>query len=255
MFDGKTGPVAFGRALCADWFTRMSGPLSVPAVVMAVWVSNDIAKVLLGLTAFVCLCTTAYAVWRKERQRVIELEKLSVRPELDIKFDPQTIPECRLDDGGPWTQFRIKIENYRSGKTIHNCQGRADRVEGPILARPYVEKVPLTWAIRFNEDQVDLHDGEALPLNVIVMRTNENGIAVAGFISRVDANNSPHPFNSIGEYHCTISVTSDETKPQYIDFTFDWTGDRATAKVKDVKVIEQIQRAVGRKSDDSKVAA
>jgi hypothetical protein len=64
-----TGPLEFARAIFSDWFTRMSGPLSVPAAAAAFWVSNDTAKILLGITAFICLWATAYVVWRKERKK------------------------------------------------------------------------------------------------------------------------------------------------------------------------------------------
>jgi len=171
------------------------------------------------------------------------------RPKLDIEFDPVNVDECRLDDGKPWTQFRMKVGNYRSGKIIHNCQGRIDRVESQLLTRPYVEKVPLTWALRTNEDSADLQDGHDLPLNVIILRTNQDGPSTAQFISRPDANNSPHPFNATGEYDCTVVVTSDETKPKYVTFTFDWTGDRATARIKNVKAMEQNPQTLkGKKS-------
>jgi len=156
------------------------------------------------------------------------------RPALDVEFDPENIQECRLDDGGPWTQFRMMVGNRRSNKTVHNCQGRVFSVESRSLARPYREKVPLTWAIRIDKDQIDLRHGDTLPLNVIEMRENETDLT-AKFISPADANNSPHPFNALGEYQCVVAVTSDETRPKYISFTFDWTGDRTTAKIRNVR--------------------
>ena len=58
----------FGKAILADWLARMSGPLSVPAAALALWVSNDTAKILLGLTAFVCLGVTAYRLWKQGRR-------------------------------------------------------------------------------------------------------------------------------------------------------------------------------------------
>jgi hypothetical protein len=66
---------AFGSAMWASWFTAMSGPLSVPAAIAALWVENSIARILLVLTAFACFWAAAYAVWKHERDRVLELEK------------------------------------------------------------------------------------------------------------------------------------------------------------------------------------
>jgi hypothetical protein len=59
----------FVRVLFADWFARMSGPLSVPAAVASLWLPNDIARILLGVTAFVCLWATAYVLWKRERDK------------------------------------------------------------------------------------------------------------------------------------------------------------------------------------------
>jgi hypothetical protein len=52
----------------------MSGPLSVPAAIAALWVENQTAKILLGVTAFVCIWAAAYAAWQKEHLRVLQLE-------------------------------------------------------------------------------------------------------------------------------------------------------------------------------------
>jgi hypothetical protein len=143
-----------------------------------------------------------------------------------------------------------RSETHRRGGGISKkMMGFAPLYPSYGLTRPYVEKVPLTWALRTNEDSADLQDGHDLPLNVIILRTNQDGPSTAQFISRPDANNSPHPFNATGEYDCTVVVTSDETKPKYVTFTFDWTGDRATARIKNVKTMEQNPQTLkGKKS-------
>ncbi len=68
------GVAAFARAVSADWPTRMSGPLSVPAAFLTLWLSNDAAKIVAGITAFVCLWATAYGLWRKEREQNLGLQ-------------------------------------------------------------------------------------------------------------------------------------------------------------------------------------
>jgi hypothetical protein len=73
-----TGISDFARAMFTGWFSRMSGPLSVPAAALALWVDNESAKILLGVTAFVCLWATAFLVWRKEREAVVKLAGLEV---------------------------------------------------------------------------------------------------------------------------------------------------------------------------------
>jgi hypothetical protein len=62
----------FTHAVGRDWLARMSGPLSVPAAILALWLSNDTAKIILGLTAFICLLVTAYRVWKTEHDKVVE---------------------------------------------------------------------------------------------------------------------------------------------------------------------------------------
>ncbi len=75
MLRGETELVTFARALSSDWLARMSGPLSVPAAALALWVSNETAKTALGITAFVCLWATAWQLWYRERERAIQLEQ------------------------------------------------------------------------------------------------------------------------------------------------------------------------------------
>jgi hypothetical protein len=69
-----SGPLDFFRAIWGEWFTAMSGPLSVPAAIAALWIENPTAKLALGLTAFICVLAASYAVWKKEREKVIKLE-------------------------------------------------------------------------------------------------------------------------------------------------------------------------------------
>jgi hypothetical protein len=68
------GLLDFFRAIWSEWFTAMSGPLSVPATILALWIENPTAKIALWVTAFICVWAAAYAVWKKEREKVISLE-------------------------------------------------------------------------------------------------------------------------------------------------------------------------------------
>ena len=65
---------SFLRAIFANWFTGMSGPISVPLSVAAYFVPNSVAQVLLALTALVCAIFTAYWVWQTERKKTVELQ-------------------------------------------------------------------------------------------------------------------------------------------------------------------------------------
>src|SRR5580704_1802876 len=78
----------FARAVWGDYWARMSGPSSVPAAVLALWLSNDVAKIAFALTAFVCAWVTAYRVWKPEREKNLATSALlERRPQLKLAFD------------------------------------------------------------------------------------------------------------------------------------------------------------------------
>jgi hypothetical protein len=87
----------FTRAMFGDWFTRMSGPLSVPAAIAALWVPNDTAKVLLGLTAIAGLCVTAYRLWKSEHDKVVERDQTKRQLLDDIADLRETMVRYRID--------------------------------------------------------------------------------------------------------------------------------------------------------------
>src|SRR5437016_1008565 len=58
---------AFLRAMASSWFTGMSGPLTVPLTIAAVFVPSNIAKAILGVTAVFCFWAAAYGIWYRER--------------------------------------------------------------------------------------------------------------------------------------------------------------------------------------------
>ena len=92
----------------------MSGPLSVPAAALALWVSNDTAKILLGLTAFVCLGVTAYRLWKTEHDKVVERDRRK-RELLD------EIGVLREQVG----RYRIEMEaDYRGGRFDEKMRGK-----------------------------------------------------------------------------------------------------------------------------------
>jgi hypothetical protein len=64
----------FCRAFTAEWFTAMSGGLSVPLVILAVYVDNPPLKIGLGLTAVVCFVFASFRIWKMEREARIDAE-------------------------------------------------------------------------------------------------------------------------------------------------------------------------------------
>jgi hypothetical protein len=111
--------IDFAKAIWADWLTRMSGPISVPAAVASLWVSNDLAKTLLGITAIICFVVTCYRVWKPQRDQVEELEKNLV-PKVDATID-SNVDFTRGNKG--IRTVRLKIINISQG-TVKNCRVR-----------------------------------------------------------------------------------------------------------------------------------
>lgn len=56
------------RAFFTDLLTGMSGPLSVPFVIAALWVSSRTQKTLYASLAVVCAMFASYRVWQKDRR-------------------------------------------------------------------------------------------------------------------------------------------------------------------------------------------
>lgn len=63
------GFVAFLRSFGANWLTLMSGPLTVPFAIVALFVPG-LYKLLFGILAIASGVLSSYLVWRNERQRV-----------------------------------------------------------------------------------------------------------------------------------------------------------------------------------------
>jgi hypothetical protein len=140
----------FFRAMWGDWLARMSGPFSVPAAALALWLSNDAAKIAFALTAFVCVWVTAYRVWKPERQQVRELTG-RVTPKLSLSYDSNEPPchsvsEFRNQAGNKVYDgmcFRMVVTNI-GGIRCDGCQAHLTEVhfEGE---QPELSPMNLTW--------------------------------------------------------------------------------------------------------------
>lgn len=112
-----TGISDFVKAICSDWFSRMSGPISVPAAIVALWVDNDTAKILLGGTAFICLWITAYFVWKREREKNDSIKNPGSSVEF-IKLIPAR--------GGSGYDLEIKNPGFEN---IENCIVKIESID------------------------------------------------------------------------------------------------------------------------------
>jgi hypothetical protein len=98
--EPRSGIAAIGdftRAMLGDWLARMSGPFSVPIAIAAPWAPNDVVKILLGVTAFVCVWVTAYRLWKSEHDKVVDRDKRKRQLLDDISALRQTMVQYRID--------------------------------------------------------------------------------------------------------------------------------------------------------------
>ncbi len=127
--------IDFTRALWGDWLTRMSGPLSVPAAVAVFFVPNDVGKILLGLTAFICIWVTAYRLWKREHDKVVKRDQIKRQLLNDIAELRETIVRYRIDmeadyhakrfDQAAWQQKYEALESQIATK-IEQLSSKAE---------------------------------------------------------------------------------------------------------------------------------
>src|ERR1700730_769797 len=134
--------ISYIRAFGVRWFVTMSGPLSVPLAVIAYFVQNDAAKIILFTTALLCAVFASYWVWKVEREARIDAESIRlfaqcdlVPPTIIVPIDGRiymlqinAIPASAgggglgISSGGPGEKiifpfqsiYRCKITNYAS---------------------------------------------------------------------------------------------------------------------------------------------
>jgi len=135
--DRPAGIKDFTKAMLGDWLARMSGPLSVPAAGFAYWVSNDTAKILLGLTVFVCLWVTAYRLWKSEHDKLVERDQRKRQLLDEISTLRETMVQHRIDmqadylagrfNEGVWHQKYDKLEDQIATK-IEQLSSKAEAI-------------------------------------------------------------------------------------------------------------------------------
>src|SRR5580692_8362198 len=64
----------FITSLWASWFTRMSGPLSVPFAFAALYFSDTWTKIAFAFMTFICVWIAAYGVWLQEHVARLQAE-------------------------------------------------------------------------------------------------------------------------------------------------------------------------------------
>jgi hypothetical protein len=82
----EAGLRRFFAAFGATWFTMMSGPLTVPFTVAAIFFDQIWLKLLLGVLALVCAFAASFSVWRRERLAFLTEIGRNGKPEIRVKI-------------------------------------------------------------------------------------------------------------------------------------------------------------------------
>ncbi|MFZ0497131.1 MAG: hypothetical protein WBE85_11340 [Methylocella sp.] len=225
----------FVRSFGDHWFAYMSGGPSVPAAIAALYFENDIAKVLLWVTAFGCVIISAYFVWRVERKKVIELTE-EKRTKLKCSFsmgDQGCVrPNTTLAPSAvSATYYRIKVETDYAAM-VPNCHGRLIWIKRGPKTILEGEPIYLPFAPATKNDALSkhIHDGAPEFLD-FMMITDDNKVILTQpefyGSSSVDWKNL---FSDPGDYTFHILILS-ETSSVAIDLIFRWKGERATSEI------------------------
>jgi hypothetical protein len=92
------------KAFFTDMLTGMSGPLSVPFAVAALWVPSRTQKIIWGCLAVTCALFASYRVWSKERRdgsaKISEMESelasLQQKPKLEVTVSVERDPPSQV---------------------------------------------------------------------------------------------------------------------------------------------------------------
>jgi hypothetical protein len=207
----------FVRAIMARWFTAMSGPLTVPAAIMAAYASSDKAKVAFGLTALACLVFTAYWVWRAERLNVIALQG-KLDPKLSLHFAPALEPfvsPTTLTDIPPGMNNVLYVRVLpRCNAQVDDCRGilvRVQKWEGGIWKRTAFDEVhDLAWSNHPSPSErlMTLYPNTDQYLDVFRIPQYSGKIEVP-LVGGLIPNNAVEVFRSGGTFRFDIAVVGD----------------------------------------------
>ena len=141
---------AYLYALIPRVFVSMSGPLTVPFAVLALYVDNAWLKALFGVLAMICVLFAGYLVWRHERMRAnrsddrVEALEVKLRPGLVFAMG-----DCCINEGS----VRIGVQNPSP------ISVRAARVYMTIPTLG-IQGIILSWSsAKEDGEPIDVHHG------------------------------------------------------------------------------------------------
>lgn len=107
MRGQDTGFYTFLKAFGSDALARMTGPLSVPFAVIALWVNGSHPKFLFGSLAVIGAVVASYRVWRKER--LMATAQIAARDTYPAELSAEAavfLREASEDKGGAILTYR-----------------------------------------------------------------------------------------------------------------------------------------------------
>lgn len=176
----------FLSAIGKDWFARMSGPLTVPFTILALFLPSSAAKILFAVLAVVAAIVTSYRVWKSEYDRAQSLERLfserskgSAITSADWKELIGRFEKIGLDVSAQWQCNRRNnqtiLENWNFSGTYQKPCESLCKFAGTLLAKsPKVSRTlspsllqqpdpAWRWLFFLKENHNALDQGSGLP--------------------------------------------------------------------------------------------
>jgi len=162
----------------------MSGPLTVPFTIAALFPQRTIQKALFGTLAICCAVSASYLLWKRERVTVIRLRE-RITPKFEIIFDPNC-PSCvwEPEPGVRWIRIGLRNMGIESIDAV---------VVSLAELRPNPAQVlQLPTALRVKDDRSEdgqpiiLHpsEDEHVHIDVVAQRWDRDGMFQINFAPR-----------------------------------------------------------------------
>ena len=136
---------SFVRSIGSQWITRMSGPLTVPFALVALFVPQTWLKASSAVLAILCASVSSYGVWSQERKarNVAEKQKEELewppdRPKISFTRWGQVENESGArvsqhgfylaNDGG--AALEVNVERFSIDQTLSASGATVARIEG-----------------------------------------------------------------------------------------------------------------------------
>jgi len=196
----------FCKAFTAEWFTLMSGGISVPLVIAAVYFTNPPLKIGLGLTAIVCFVSASFHIWKVEREARIRAE--AARGHLSISY-----PQCFRDSYGN-DRWRVSIQNDGS-IVVANVQIKLMDVTPPPRSPLWHRDLPRLvgragMTLDTPPDRINVHDASDYELII----ASSGSTCVIGF----DNQSQQIQIENDEQLCLSYRLTSENTDPISVTF-------------------------------------